>query len=736
MKIYRTLGALWLLFCGLSASAWSAERVGLVLSGGGARGSAHIGVLKVLEELRVPVHVITGTSMGALVGGAYACGIPAAELQDRVVAIDWDDLFVDDPPREDWPMRRKRNADRPTWDFTIGERDGELRLPKGAIAGQKVQLFLADLVRNADGVSHYDQLPIPFRAIATNLEDGSMHVFESEPLALALRSSMSVPGLFAPMEQQERIFVDGGLVRNLPVDVARSLGVDRVIAVNLGSSYLKREDLGNIIGVAGQMVVILTEQNVERSLRELDPQRDLLISPDLGDIGAGDFHRAAEAIAAGEAAARAVADQLAGFAVGEAEYRAWRGAVAARVADRDWRVAQVRVEGLDYVNPGLFQDLQKQQSDQTLDRPALEDELQRIYAQGDFERISYRLESGGDDRAVLTVDALEKSWGPGYLSFGLGLAGDFQGDNRFGIRGTYTQKWLDRLGAEWTNELTIGNEPHLYSEYFQPLSLDHSGFVAPYLDWGTALISVFVGDQRGARYDFTRLRAGADLGTTLSNQAELRIGAFGGYGRVKLDTGDPELPVGSDTEYGVRASYLMDELDHAYAPKKGYRLFAGYEYLFASMSRDETYQRAMLNWISAHSWGKDSLVLKAKLGSSFGDHLPYYDKFALGGFLKLSGYANEQFRGDQLAMANLIYVHRIANLTPPIGRSVFAGGSLEFGRVWGLPNDRQGNPLFADKNRYGGSLFVGADTWLGPLYFAWGLSGELDSTFYFLIGHP
>ena len=241
-------------------------RIGLVLSGGGARGAAHIGVLKVLQELRIPIHAIAGTSMGSLVGGGYAAGLPAEELERRVTAVDWDNLFNDAPPRKGWPARRKQQTVNPTWDFTIGVRNGQFALPKGAISGQKVQLFFNDLVKGAETAQDFDDLPIPFRAVATNLENGEMKVFDRGPLPVAMRASMSVPGLFAPMEWDNNLYVDGGLVRNLPIDVARTMGVDVVIAVNLGSGYLPRDQLGTILGVTGQMIAILTEQNVQVSL--------------------------------------------------------------------------------------------------------------------------------------------------------------------------------------------------------------------------------------------------------------------------------------------------------------------------------------------------------------------------------------------------------------------------------------------------------------------------------------
>ncbi len=714
----------------------AAPRIGLVLSGGGARGSAHIGVLRVLEEMRIPIHAIVGTSMGSLVGGAYAGGVPVAEMERRVTTTDWDELFNDDPPRVEWPERRKQRAQRPTWDFTIGLRDTELHLPKGAMAGQKVQLFFADLVQQSEGVGHYDELPIPFRAIATNLENGRMKVFDRGPLAEAMRASMSVPGLFAPMETEDGgIYVDGGLVRNLPVDVVRGMDVDVVIAVNLGSSYMKREELGTIVGVAGQMIVILTEQNVERSLKELDDKRDILIVPELGDITSGDFKRGVEAIAIGEQAARAAAPRLAGLSLSEAGYAAWRKSNFDADSPGPLVVDEVQVTGLENVNPRLFDTLKEAHAGKPLDRAKLDKEIQALYGYGDFERISYRLAREGGSKRLM-VDAVEKSWGPGYLSFGLGIFSDFEGDNRFNIRGTYRRTWLNQLGAEWITDIAVGNESGLFTEFYQPFDLERSGFLAPYLDIEWAPVSIFQGNDRIARYGVRRSRIGVDLGTTFGTGSELRVGAFLGTTRFEVDTGDLLLPEGGISDSGVRLRFVHDTLDSAWLPRSGDRIGIDLTRPLAAFGADREYTRLEATWRGAWKFGDDSLIGNLRGGTSLGDRMPYYEQFDLGGFLRLSGYANEQFRGNEVAYANLVYKRQISTLTPPLGRGLYMGGSLEYGRLWDVTLDQTGTPLNPEQGRYGGSVFFGADTWLGPFYLGLGLSGEGDRTFYLLLGQP
>jgi NTE family protein len=713
-------------------------RIGLVLAGGGAKGAAHIGVLKILEELRIPIHAIAGTSMGSLVGGAYAAGLSADELERRVTQVDWGDLFDDNPPRKDWPVRRKDASIKPTWNFTIGVRDGDLRLPKGAISGQKVQLFFNDLVQGVETVTHFDALPIPFRAVATDLENGEMVVFDRGPLPVAMRASMAVPGVFAPMEWDGHLYVDGGLVRNLPVDVARSMGVETLIVVNLGSGFLPREKLGNILGVTGQMIAILTEQNVEVSLKQIDPKRDVLIVPDLGDIGSGDFARAADAIATGVTAARKAAPQLERYRLSEAEYAAWKR-VRFGPGQPVQQVGGVRIAGLARVNTGVFEGLIEDYANQPFDRARLETDIQQVYGRGDFERISYRFEPQRDNGDLLIVDAIEKDWGPGYLGFGLGLSSDNQGDSRFGLRATYNQTWVNRLGAEWSTDLTLGNAPSLHTEFYQPLNLDRAVFVAPYLNYSLSPDSVFLEEQRVARYDVTRGRFGTDLGTTLRG-VELRAGVYLGQTDVALDTGSPELPEERITDTGMRTRIVYDTLDSAGAPRSGVRFALESMTPLAVLGADVDYTRALFTAISAQSFGANTIAGSVKAGSSFGANMPYYDQFPLGGFLRLSGYANEQFRGNDMAFASLAYYHQIASLPPPLGRGLYLGASLEAGWLSDgtVHNAKTGEDILLspEATRFGGSLFFGSDTWIGPAYLGLGLSDTGDSTIYVLIGRP
>ena len=246
-------------------------KIGLVLSGGGARGITHVGVIKVLEEMNIPVDYIAATSMGSIVGGLYAIDTTPTQLEKLVTSIHWASMFSDSPPRKDLTFREKQREDRFPLPLEIGIRDGEIRGFQGALTGANLELFLHELTGSADGIASFDNLPIPFRCVSTNMVTGKPYVFERGPLYQAMRASMSIPGLFSPAEYGGQILGDGGLVDNLPIDIVRGMGADIVIAVNIGTPLMERDQLTSILGLTSQMINILTEQNVRAQLATLRP---------------------------------------------------------------------------------------------------------------------------------------------------------------------------------------------------------------------------------------------------------------------------------------------------------------------------------------------------------------------------------------------------------------------------------------------------------------------------------
>ena len=715
-------------------------RVGLALGGGGARGVAHLGVLKVLEEMRIPVSCIAGTSMGALIGGVYAAGMPLDELTGRVARIDWDDTFNDDPPRTEKPFRAKRDDFFNLFPLELGQRGLSFVLPPGATAGYKVEFLLRELVERAGNFAQqdFDRLPIPYRALATNIENGTSKVFASGDLVKAMRASMSVPGAIAPVEIDGALYVDGGLLQNIPVAAAREACADVVIAVNVGSGLLRREDLGSIVGISLQMINVLMEQNVRASIAVVGPD-DVLIAPALGDFSAMDFENAMPLVATGEAAARAQADRLRRFSVSEEEYRAWRASVAARQPVVP-PVTEVRVSAArGRVNPAVIEreiaevpglELRRRQ-ERDFSVPNLNLRLEEIYGRGDFERMDYRFVDGPGGRTV-EVRGVEKSWGPNYVKFGLGLWSDEE-QTRFNLGASLRSTWLNSLGAEWRNDLQVGYHDRFSSEFYQPLSFRAGTFVAPRVEAGEKPITFFLDGRRLGQYVVETYRAHLDFG--LQNKfGEVRLGGFTGKLKAREDFGLVSIAPNFDIEQsGYTAAATFDQIDRPQFPRDG--VLATLRYLDVARSEDPggKYAKAEVFALGAKSWGRHALQLAGYYGDTTKGSTPIYDPYVLGGFLRGSGYRMDELLGASAAFARLVYTNRIATLPARVGSGVYAGASLEATRT-----SLGSTSLSAEKTRPSASLFLGADTFLGPAYLAFGqaLSGERPNSVYLILGTP
>ncbi|RZT93880.1 patatin-like phospholipase family protein [Rivibacter subsaxonicus] len=705
-------------------------KIGLVLSGGGARGGAHIGVLEVLEELRVPVDIIVGTSAGSIVGAAYASGMSLQELEKQMSGLSTATLFRD-VDRTAVPLRRKVDDYGNFIGPEVGVSLDGLALPKGAVSGVSLEAVLRRLTR-LQRSSNFDQLPIRFRAIATDLASSEMVVIDHGNLAQAVRASMAVPAAVTPVVIEGRLLVDGGLVRNLPVDVARAMGADIVIAINIGTPLLKREEISSLVSVSDQMLRIMTNANVERSLKELKPD-DVLITPTLDHISSADFDELGEASAQGAAAARALAPRLAALSLAPAEYAALQQQRVLRAAGNAETLDDVRVVGTRRVNPEVIQAAIDTRAGTEFDAAVADADLKRIYGRGDFEAVNYTIVDEPGTGKVFTVEVEEKAWGPNYLRFGLGLSSDFEGNNFFRLQASHRWTWLNALGAEWRNDIQIGQTDLLRSEWYQPLTPRQRLFVAPRLELWRDPLDVYDEDGlRLARFRREVYGGGIDLGVPLGTSAELRAGLL--RGRVRMLT-DTSLVPGSvlipDAELGgVLARLRFDTLDNANFPRSG---MAGEIRLYRSepgLGASDTYTKANLLFNAALARGPHSLQLGLRAGGSVdGRDLPDYETHSLGGFLQLSGYKTGQLVGTELRFARLVYNYRLSG--PALLDGGYVGASAEVGKIGDSRLTLSGNP-----QRQGYSLYVAYDTPLGPVYLAYGRSGSGDSALYFYLGQP
>jgi len=714
---------------GAAAEPSVRPRVCLVLGGGGARGAAHIGAIKALERLRVPIDCVAGTSIGALIGAAYATGIGADEMEKIVSGLSAEALFVDRPPRSDLPIRTKIEEQRNSIGPEFGIRDGQLLVPKGLVAGVQLETMMRRLIRSSD-VIRFDDLPIPFRAVATDLASGEPVVLSEGELSQALRASLSVPVALAPVRLDGRLLVDGGLTDNLPLDAARSMGADVAIVVDLGSPSASEAELGTLLGVSRRILDILVEQNEKKSLALLRPD-DVVIKPDLGDYSSADFGHWTTLIPLGEAAVLKRQQRLASLSLPPNEYAALLAARRGGASTDARAIAQVRLPQFARVNPDVVRAQMQTRPGQPLDPAQLEADVRRLYASGDFEHIGYALldESG---RRVVSIDAAEKSWGPNFLQFALEGGYDLHGESRFEALAAYRRTWIDSLGAEWRSQLELGRQDRISSELYQPLGIDQVFFVAPYAELDRDVEDVFAGSRRAARYVLHEGLTGVDFGSRLGRAAEIRTGVQIGRLQQRLDQGPVSLSPGPD-RVGVGAWHMRlraDEYDRIVAPRSGFAATGG---LFASrttLGGESSYTRWDASGSVADSLGDSTLDLGATFKGRFGaNDLPRYDVYQWGGFLQQSGYRIGSLNGQSLQFARAVYRYKLAPL--PFLNGLYAGASIEAGRL-GRPIV-SGAPTGTMKSA---SLFLLLDSPIGPLYLAYGRARDGNWSLYLYLGEP
>ncbi|MFN0183901.1 MAG: patatin-like phospholipase family protein [Aquabacterium sp.] len=688
-----------------------------MLSGGGARGLAHVGVLKVLEQLQIPVDMIAGTSMGSIVGGLYATGMSATEIERELLRVNWDQVFTRRVERRELSQRRKEQDYDVSPLLELGMRNGEIRLPQSAVSSRGLETLLRRYTLPARAIERFDDLPIPFRAVATDMETGAAVVLDRGDLALALRSSMSVPGVFAPTELDRRILGDGGLVNNVPVDVARAMGADLLIVVNIGTPLAPRSSLQSAVGLTSQMVNILTEQNVQRSLASLGP-RDVLLAPQLGSLTSADFERTRDLIDLGMAGARGHSDALAALSVAPAVYADWRARRSATPPDAP-RMAFVRIEGSEQANPERLAMLLQSEAGQPFDVRRAEADAQRLAAGGDFTRTDYQLVSSAAGTG-LVFELEDKSWGPHYFTVGLDLSTDFRGVSAFNLKLAHNRHWLTPNGTEWRSRLQVGEVPAAAAELYHPLawtrSPAHDWFIAAYASIERRRLTRYDGNTGVETAAFRRglARLGIDLGQPWGELGELRLGYQRQSFRLRpLLVSDAFIgpsTLGVFSEDLLRARVVFDQLDYANFPTRGWRLEADAGRGRRSGSLSGSFGRVEAHATVVGSWARTTFSAHLRLATADQRSTTPIGRYTLGGFHNLSGYKADQFSGNDVLLMRLGWQYRLP-WAPALTRGVFAGATVEGGNVFARPGD-----ISLSQLRAGMSLFLGADTGIGPLY--------------------
>jgi NTE family protein len=661
----------------------------------------------------------------------------ASDLERELLAVRWDQIFANRIERPLLSQRRKEEDFEISPLVELGIRNGELRAPQGAVSSRGLESLLRHYTLPVRDVPDFDALPIPFRAVATDMETGHPVVLDKGDLALALRSSMSVPGVFSPTELDSRILGDGGLVDNTPVGVARSMGAEIVIVVNIGTPLAGRETLGSPVGLTQQMINILTEQNVQRSLASLGP-RDVLIEPSLGKLTSADFNEVRRFISLGIAGARGRSDRLANLGIDARAYAAWRaGRQPPPLGSPTMRF--VRIEGTEITNPDRLLPMLESKPGMPFDAARAERDTRRLASGGDYVRADYQLvrEPAGDG---LVLDLEEKPWGPNYLHAGLDLSTDFRGRSAFNLKLSHNRHWLTRNGTEWRNRVQIGEVPLAFTELYHPLDWTASRaddwFVAGYAGLERRRLSRYDATSGNESAVFRRnlFVAGADLGQPWGEFGEFRLG----WSRLVLRT-VPQL-VGSDyrgvtervswIEDALRARVVIDQLDFASFPQSGYRLDSGAWIGHRSGGLSGRFGRLEAEGTAVHTWGAHTFSLHGLLQMADQGSTAGIERYALGGFHQLSGYQNGQLTGNDVLLARMTWYRRVSQ-TPALTRGFFIGATLEAGNAWA-----QRDAMRLTGLRTGMSLFIGADTGLGPLFFGITYAPQGSAGLALFIGRP
>jgi len=717
------------------------ERIGLVLGGGGARGGARIGVLKVLERERIPIHAIAGTSVGAFIGGLYASGYSPEQIEEIVGSIDWVDIFRDDTARANEPMRQKETDLGAVANLEIGiAEEGRLTIPTTLVRGQKLGLLLRRLFLLRGSIVNFDQLPIPFRCVTTDIGVVRPVVFGSGDLALAIRASMGVPGVFAPVRHEGKVLVDGGVVDNVPIDVARQMGVDRLIVVDVAQPLAPAESVNSGFSILVQMVGGMMRDRTEESVATLT-QRDVFMRPDLADITNTNFPNAVKAIAPGERAALALVDKLRSFSVSQAQYQAWQAAHRYKPSSGPV-ISFVRVDATRSRTAEFVRDRIGAKAGEPLDEDALERDIAGAFGRGTYDSITYGFAVDDLGRTGLEIVPVDSALGRTIFRVGLQINDDFQGSSDYQLNVEGRMTGLSKKGAEWRTFLGLGRLSTLETDLYLPFAERGNWFVAPlvsYVSLNQPLIGRELADaDRADRADaalaqyrletwYAEMRVGRDFGDRL----RISAAALRGEDEAELAIGLPELFPSSVTDDfgGINATVLWDSLDNVKFPRRGSRVELSYTAYDTPFGSDEEGNLLRASVDKAFSVGRNTVMVGGRASLSKDSPNVQQATSTLGGLTYLSGLGERQLIGDQMVLLRGIYYRRLTQQSLLFDMPLYLAGSLEGGNVWEEYDDVSLGDLIG-----AASVFLGLDLPIGPLQLGYGRTFDGRDSFYLTFG--
>jgi NTE family protein len=716
-------------------------KIGLALAGGGAKGSAHIAVLELLEANNIPIDYIAGTSIGAYIGGLYALGYSAAEIKEIMYSVDMASGYSDAIDRDLLRFRTKRQTDKFNLGLEAGFSDGQFRIPWGILYGQSATRVFRRSAGNIPNFDSFDDLAIPFRAIATDLATNDIVVLASGNLLKAMKASATVPGALVPVEIDDQFLVDGGMAQNLPITEVRNMGADIVIAIDISSPLMEIENIDNAINVFNQISGFLTVRNIEEQKKLLGAD-DVYIRPQVDELSTTDFSRLDEAYDSGRIAAEEKLESLKKLSVDVEEYQRHQKEKKSKFDDLMLAIKQPVVEimlvNLSSYNDAYLLHTLDLHTGAAITTEALIDAIDRVYALDHFERVDATFEQREDGR-ILIVEVVQKSWGPNYLEVGLGWEDDFDLESTINLDFAYTIGNITDKNGEWRNEVGLGTDKTFRSELYLPQDFAHDFYQSAILQVRRENRNYFIENERALVFRRNSQQIDWGLGYNFDHRAIAEAGFTferGDFSNVVVLT--------DDIEYSSKGFYLMlgyDTLDRISFPTRGDRLTISVtlrnedingESIFGDSFVEENFDstQTLLDWKSALSSGNHGIVAKLSIAYTDSDIDRSAHLVTLGGFLNLSGYHRDSLVGNDKFFGALSYQY-------DLGRSalglesfpLYLGASLEAGNVWA-----ESDSIDFDELIPAGSVFAGTDSRLGPIILAVGFSEANKPTVYFYLG--
>jgi NTE family protein len=698
-------------------------RIGIALEGGGALGFAHIGVLRWFEEHHIPIDYIAGTSMGGLVGGLYATGKTPKQMEDFVREQDWDTIIGGRTPYEDLSYRRKEDLRAFQNPIVLGLRHRKLSVASGLNAGHEVSMLIDRETLPYSNLDSFDDLPIPFRCVATDLISAKQVVFSQGSLQTALRATMSIPGLFAPVHDGDRVYVDGGLIGNLPTDVVREMGADIVIAVHLDVAHADPKQVQSVFGVLGRAIDVVIRDNEIRGMADAD----LIVNVNLRAYNSLDYNKGEAIIGIGGEAAESKERILSPYSLDEASWQQYLQERTARGRRAVPVPRFVKVEGADREAAVNLEKFLQPLTGTPVDNARVNQYLTRLTGNGRYDAADYALaKRDGQDGLIVTVH--ERTYAPPILQVAFAVDGSENDDVTYTLLTRLTFMDVAGYRSEWRTDVQFGNTYGAATELYRPFAATSKWFIAPHADASSAAFNIFRKNDPQADYRLYRTHIGADVGYGFSRFTEVRAGYEVGYLDAHLRLGTPAFASVAGRVGDTKLHFLSAHTDDPIAPRDGYSFETTFQWFDTNPGATGSFPVVQGQWMYFLPITKPaSIFVEAQGGTTFGSRRSGVPQFFLGGPARLSAYGTNELFGNQFYYFRAGYLHDLLTLPPFVGKRVYAFGAYEFGKMYAVPT--------ASKFPNDVAAGVLAETAIGPLLIGGSVGDTGHRKWFFQLGH-